>query len=252
MGKMSDLMIDTESERADQWIRERLSDDDLDEDSEEYQELAEEYSNYQDYLSEQAELRWLNEISSSILHKQFMCELNELKKLMISTPKNEPNYMLDKMTYAYAVTLLETFLSDTAKSLINENDDFLANSLEMKEFESTKYSLKEIKRKNFDAKSIVISKLSDISFHNITKVKKIYEIILGQKLNIEISELCLITKKRHDIVHRNGKTKDGKPIDLNIAIVIKAIENIEVFVSDLQDMINCNNDSTPTNASNAL
>ena len=42
MGSMSDLMIDLDNERIDRWIKDRLGDD-VDEESEEYGELVEEY-----------------------------------------------------------------------------------------------------------------------------------------------------------------------------------------------------------------
>jgi hypothetical protein len=38
------------------------------------------------------------------------------------------------MTYAYAITLLEAFLGDTAKSLISENKIFFTNSMKNSQF----------------------------------------------------------------------------------------------------------------------
>lgn len=50
LSSTKDYLFEMQELHADEWIRERLSDDSLDEDSEEYQELAEEYSNYQEHL----------------------------------------------------------------------------------------------------------------------------------------------------------------------------------------------------------
>ena len=241
MGRMSDLMIDMENERADEWIRERLTDEDADEESEEYRELADEYYNLQEYLAEQAEfefeLAWLQENGSSIIHKNFIEELNELKEIEEKTSINK-TYMINRMSYAYAVTLLEAFLGDTAKSLITENEIFFKNSWKINELKKARYSLEFLATNDIDAKGLAAKELSNILYHNIPKVKKIFEIILGSRIDIDISELEKIMSIRHDIVHRNGKTKEGETLYLNNENVSGMISHIEKFSHDLQIIIN--------------
>ncbi|KOE77248.1 hypothetical protein ACS91_27455, partial [Vibrio parahaemolyticus] len=76
LSSTKDYLFEMQELHADEWIRERLSDDSLDEDSEEYQELEEEYSNYQEHLREeaewQAELRWLKDNGSSNMYNIFI------------------------------------------------------------------------------------------------------------------------------------------------------------------------------------
>ena len=235
---MSELMIEMQIERADEWIRERLDDENADEESKEYQELATEYSNLQDYLAEQAEfeaeLQWLKENGSSIIHKHFIEELGKLKKIEEATR----TYVINKMTYSYAVTLLEAFLGDTAKSLISENETFFTNSRQIDELKKAKYSLEFLSTNKVDAKGLAVRELSNILYHNIPKVKRIFEIILGTRIDIDISELDKITKVRHDIVHRNGKTKEGESIHLSSNDMLKMIFHIEKFSNELQLLIN--------------
>ena len=241
MGSMSELMIEMQFERADEWIRERLEDEDADEESEEYQELAQEYSDLQDHLAEQsdfeAELRWLNENGSSIIHKHFVEELKELKKVEEAT-SDARTYLIKRMTYAYAVTLLEAFLGDTVKSLVSENEAFFTNSLEITELKKARYSLAFLAANQLDPKGLAIKELSDILYHNIPKVKRIFETILGTTIEIDVSELVKITKVRHDIVHRNGKTKEGEHINLSREDMVSMITNIESFSNELQILIN--------------
>jgi hypothetical protein len=45
---------------------------------------------------------------------------------------------------------------------------------------------------------------------------KIYEQVLGVELQLDISKVSKITSLRHDIVHRNGYTKDREPIKLTL------------------------------------
>ena len=72
----------------------------------------------------------------------------------------------------------------------------------------------------------------------IPKVKKIYEQVLGVELQLDISKASKITSLRHDIVHRNGYTKDREPIKLNAQDFFQAIEDIKKFSSSLQKQIN--------------
>ena len=75
MSSIKDYLFSVQDERAEEWIRERLSDEDLEEDSEEWQELASQYSDYQEHLADEAEweaeLKWLKENGSSNIHKFF-------------------------------------------------------------------------------------------------------------------------------------------------------------------------------------
>ena len=241
MGKISELMLEKQNELADEWIRERLEDENSNEESEEYQQLAMEYSNLQDYLGEQAEfvaeLHWLKENGSSIIHKHFLEELEELKNLE-GTTSTTKTYLINRMTYAYAVTLLEAFLGDTVKSLVSENEIFFKNSLQIDELKNAKYSLAFLSEKEINAKGLAIKELSNINYHNIPKVKRIFEKILGKRIGIDISELVKITILRHDIVHRNGKTKEGTQIHLNSNDILKMISHIEKFSKELQLLIN--------------
>lgn len=156
MGRMSDLMIEMENERADLWIRERLNDEDADEDSEEYQQLVEEYSNLQEFLREQAEfeeeLNWLRENGSSIIHKNFIEEINGLKSVLKSANVSNKPYMIYRMTYAHSVTLLEAFLGDTIKALVSESNDNFMRSMGIDELKKARYSLEFLALNNVDAK----------------------------------------------------------------------------------------------------
>ena len=75
---------------------------------------------------------------------------------------------------------------------------------------------------------IITKTLRDIIYHNLPKVKGIYKDVLDIDLG-EIGVLCKCVNTRHDIVHRNGKTKSG---DI-ISIERKDIEELAKAVSDM-------------------
>ena len=241
MGSMSELMIEMQNEQADKWIRGQLDNEEADEDSDEYRQLADEYSNLQDFLWEQAEfeeeLQWLKDNGSSIIHKNFIEEIGGLKDALNSVNLSVKPYMMYRMIYAHSVTLLEAFLGDTVKALVSESEDNFVRSMRVNELKEARYSLQFLAVNNVDARSLAIKELSEILYHNIPKVKKVFEVILNKKLALDISKVVQITKIRHDLVHRNGMTKDNDAIILTESDVLGAISEIEVFSNELQTLI---------------
>lgn len=55
---------------------------------------------------------------------------------------------------------------------------------------------------------------------------------------LKIAPIALICCKRHDIVHRNGKTVRDEPIDLTVEEVRDAMLVVLAFADDLQRRIN--------------
>lgn len=184
MSSIKNHLFEIEEERANEWIRQRLSDDNVDEDSEEWQQLAQEYSDYQNHLWEEAEwdaeLKWLKENGSSTIHWNFVTELDALKVMVASNLQDSPTFLfmvnsniVIKMSYAYAVTLMEAFLSDTLKALITERSNCLENAIKnVEEVIKARYSISELASTDLNICSLVLKKISEILFHNIPKVKK--------------------------------------------------------------------------------
>ncbi|MCU8003150.1 MULTISPECIES: hypothetical protein [unclassified Shewanella] len=244
MGRMSDLMIELENEKADQWIRDRLEDKDADEESEEYRDLADEYFNLQEHLRDQFEfeedLKWLQKNDSSTLYRLFLEEIRELEKLIVNNPLKTKPYIMYRMTYAHSVSLLEAFLGETVKSLVNNNDRFFVNSFKIEELKNAKYTLEFLAVTKSNPKALAIKELSKILYHSMPKVKVIFETILGNKIDLNISEVDKITKIRHDIVHRNGKTKESNPIYLDQQAIFNMFVDIKKFANELQEIVNKN------------
>lgn len=250
MSSIKDYLFDLQNEEAEEWIRKRLDNEDADENSEEWEQLAKEYDDYQEHLFDeaeyQAELNWLRENGSSQIHKFFVDELDALERITKNNLDNRSNtalmlnsQLIIKMAFSYSVTLLEAFLGDTLKSLLNENESFLDNAISnIDELKKARYSFSDLKEINIDIKSLAIRKISEILFHNMPKVKIIYEQVLGKKLKIDISRVNKITEIRHHIVHRNGMTLDGESIVVTADDLSSAIGYIKEFSVELQTEIN--------------
>ena len=243
MSTTKEHFFEKQIEHADNWICQNATATDIDVDSEEYQQLSQEYWDWQEHLAEEAEheaeLEWLKESGSSEHHKNFISQLEELRKLVTIASIDEQSTMVAKMSYAHAVTLLETFLSDTAKSLIESSDTFFRNAItQINVLKEARYSLSDLASDSTSPKGRAIKELSNLIYHNLPKVRRVLEGILGEQISIDISSLAQSVNTRHDIVHRNGRTKKGEFVKIDRDDCTKLLDDMKTFADSLQLQIN--------------
>ncbi len=72
----------------------------------------------------------------------------------------------------------------------------------------------------------------DIIYHDLPKVREMYR----ATFKIDFPELKSIIKSvqiRHDLVHRNGKTKNGEAVTIDKSIATELIKSIDSFVAEI-------------------
>ncbi len=242
MSSTKEWWFAVQEEEKDAWIRDHLEDEDSDEYSEEWQKLSEVYDQNQENLREQAELEeefdWLESRTYSDEYVKFNEEISKLKAMLKGITVFKYQETICKMTYAHAVTLLESYLSDTLKLLVIKNPTLLENAIvNVDGLKKAKFSLTQIHKSPNGIVSLVLSELSTYLYHNIPKIINVYSAVLSCKLSLDISSVDEVTKVRHDIVHRDAKTKDGDPLEISDLIAVKAVTDIESFVHELQKKI---------------
>jgi len=84
------------------------------------------------------------------------------------------------------------------------------------------------------ARDLVAKHLVSISWHNLDRIKLLYKNTLGVELDESvIDQLRPHVKKRHDIIHRNGRTVEGDDIEVTKNDVENLKDLVEKFVIDL-------------------
>lgn len=225
-----------EQERID-WIRNQLDDEDADENTEGWDEYAQEWD-YRNYDIEAQEYEWFEQHSYNEIHRVFNFQLEKLKELVSIQVALHHEETFYKMCYAHAVTLMESFLSDTVRSLVVSDDRYFFNAIrDVGEIAECKFTLEDYAKSPDGAKGLAMQKLAKIMYHNIPKVKAVLQAIIGKKLSIDISHVSKITYFRHDIVHRDGKSIDGELIKVDREIVDEVIKNVETFVSSIAQKV---------------
>lgn len=154
-------------------------------------------------------------------------------------PTDELTTILNRQTFVGVIGAMETFFSDAFINLVLDNKfNFRMFVQTHPEFSKRKFELKEIFEKHQELSDIVKKVLLDTIYHNLGTVKQMYQDTLYIKFP-DISKCMKHVKTRHDLVHRNGKTKDGDAVVVDRESIIKAsddiIEMVELVMKELEN-----------------
>lgn len=151
-------------------------------------------------------------------------EIAQLVEAIESLP-DDVKGKIYKLLYANAITNLETYLGDTLKKYVLTNEKYLRKYAE-------KYP-PFAKEKLFDDMHVLREKVTDslngLLYHNLWKQKGIYKAVLDVDFGI-IEDLSKAINIRHDIVHRNGKDKNGREHVITKADVLDVANKVNNLI----------------------
>jgi len=234
-----------ENEAMYEWIEDNYGDDAGEEGSDEWNDAVQAF---EDFCENQARLEheaWEQDeydyylyLTLNDVDKIFDQEVSNLKQLLKNSHADLNSPTFCKMIYAHAVTILEVYLEDMVKALIVSNETFLKNTIKnVKPFSDSRFKLGDISLEQDGIKKFVLRKLSENLFHDIPKAIKIISGIIESKLSVNIENICAITATRHDIVHRNGKNKEGVALVIDEAAADLSIKTVESFAKELRNAL---------------
>lgn len=186
-----------------------------------------------DYFKEEPISSFLQEFRESI---------KNIKKIMsLPVVEQEMKIILNRMMYVNVITVMETYLSDSFIKLVIGNKYFKLKLLEVSpDFNDIKLNLREAYEWLEDIDANIIEKLQNIVFHNLERIIGMFRNVLGITFLDDMGDIFKAILKRHDIIHRNGKTKEGKVIKISkqnvlelINSVVRLIEHIERQISNI-------------------
>ncbi|MBS1854038.1 MAG: hypothetical protein JST11_01630 [Acidobacteria bacterium] len=135
--------------------------------------------------------------------------LNAISSLLTVNIAGPEVYVHRRLLFANVIAAIETFLSDTFINRVMGNDILFQRYLDTeKAFQERKCPLKDALRMAAEIKAVAAKELIEMVWHNIAKVKTLYADVLHIDLG-DIGPLAKAINIRHDIVHRNGRQKDG-------------------------------------------
>lgn len=165
-----------------------------------------------------------------------IANIRDLGKASLENPKLQST--LHNLLFANTIAAMETYLSDAFINTVSNDPVLIRKFMETTPaFNEKKYKLSEIFSWLDDTKKSVTQYLLEIIYHNIFVVKNMYKCTLDIDFPDDMESIQKAVMTRHDIVHRNGKTKTGDILTITEKEVISNIELISGFISDVDKQL---------------
>jgi hypothetical protein len=178
-------------------------------------------------------------IANKHYYDSFQKEVRNLEKLNNTTLENEElENILKKQLYVSAIGILETFLSETFINQTDEQPEYFKKFVEtFPDFSKQKFQLNEIFTHYEKLKKTARKEMLEVIYHNLDKVQNMYVATFNIKFP-DIAELSKLIVTRHDLVHRNGKTKEEEEVKIDKEIITELLEKISNFVEEISIALN--------------
>lgn len=176
---------------------------------------------------------------NSKFYNSFIENIENIERLMsISISQANLLITLNKMLYLNVIIAMETYLSDAFINTVVNNKDLIKRLLEKSsDFQKKKFNVFELITWLNDMNKSAEEYLLNITYHNIWRVKDMYKNVLSVEFSENIEYIQNAVMIRHDIVHRNGKTKEGIEIKIKREDIIQIIEKVKEFIKIIDDQI---------------
>jgi len=140
-----------------------------------------------------------------------------------------------RLVFSAVIGVLESFLWELSQHWIEASDDALRDCVtRLPAIRDEQIKLGDVFKRHESIRAHVKGHLQNTVWHRWDKVSAIYKSGLGIILpSVKVFDDALI--KRHDIVHRSGRTKDGTEVDVTnteIEDLSRAVDRFAEVVSD--------------------
>jgi hypothetical protein len=140
--------------------------------------------------------------------------------------------LMNRMVFAHQISAMEAFLADTVIIHVTTKPDALKRLLEEDDdLKKEKFNLAEIAADPNLVRKAVLEHLRSLMYHNIARVRVLYQTVLNIDLfkllsKDDLGTLMRAVVYRHDCVHRNGHTKEGEKLIVFTPGYIESIAGI--------------------------
>ena len=247
MGSIKEYMMELQEERFETWAAEHHPD--VEPGTPEWDTIGQYYSDWQDFLYEQAQADYEQEVFAASLNsvrercKHGFSELYSIQKLDFFSM---PDVVL-RMAWVHAVSVMEACMMYSARALLNYEPHlslFRINHMNLGLRGEKIEHLKTAARletstepgapKNaykLAAQSIV----GGMTFHNVNHIRRYFNCMLHEAPDWRLDALSEVIQTRHDLVHRNGVTEFDTEAVIGRSQLIGALNVITRFLEQFTD-----------------
>lgn len=168
---------------------------------------------------------------------RFIDSVGHIKNRVGTIPKEDADPFLASLLFAHTITCLEAYLSDAFVACLKKEKFFRAFIESDPHMQQEKVPVADIYKKLASLERDATRRLQGIVFHNLPVVQKMYRDTLGIDFPPGLKDLLAAISKRHDIVHRNCKDKQGAAFTVTKAEVLVLVALVERFVTKLDESV---------------
>lgn len=169
-------------------------------------------------------------------HKGCRASIRDIQDLSSSQPEN---HVLQSMCYASIITAMEAYLGDILRREIFARPAVKRRFVESyDQFEEKKFTISELYKKLSGIDTQIKKALDLVSLHKIETAKNIFSSTLLTKFpDSSMPFLGAAVKRRHDIVHRNGKDTEGELVSIGHNEVTELACEVLAFTREIDGQI---------------
>lgn len=171
-------------------------------------------------------------------YSNFTGAILDIKKLLSAKVDDTVAPCFLRLLYVNVITALETYLSDAFINTVINAPILMRRFIETTpKFKGEKVSLADVFKAVEEVERISLAYLTNVVWHHIQRVKPMYYTTLGIAFPKDLGAIFLAVPIRHDIVHRNGKTKTGEEILITQKDIEDLIGAVETFVQHIDTQL---------------
>ncbi|MEK6304216.1 MAG: hypothetical protein AABO41_26305 [Acidobacteriota bacterium] len=171
-------------------------------------------------------------------YSNFCGAIHDITELLNTTVPDSAAPCFLRLLFVNVITALETYLSDAFTNTVMSDAGVLRRFLETTpEFKAEKISLADVFKAAEEAEAKAKAYLGNVVWHNIGRVMPMYRATLDIEFRGDTSVVFRAILTRHDIVHRNGKRRDGSEILIKPSDVSCLISSVEFLVQGIDDQL---------------
>ena len=177
------------------------------------------------------------EMSRSTVHRASFDEAITIVEAILHTKFDKTLLQpLWRQQYTAVFSTLEAYLFDFFYSTIQADKKLFRKFVKVnKEFANTKLSLADIFEQHEKLDQTVREHLAGLSWHNLPRISPLYKLVLDIEFDKKLlGKLSKAVLTRHDIVHRNGKKKDGEKVILSKEQIAELVRWVRDFVHHIE------------------
>jgi hypothetical protein len=141
--------------------------------------------------------------------------------------------LLLRQLFVSIIGALETFLSDTFISKALSSKQYLQNFVKNHpEFKKQKISVSEIYDVSVNIEELAKTIMLNTIYHKLPAVREMYT----KTFSIDFPDISNLQKyilTRHDLIHRNGRTTEGRVVTVNDKLIDDLRSASAIFVQEL-------------------